>query len=62
MVRERPVVKTTPQVIQSIDNIRSVSPVEMAQRLFESRFHESMPAELTARLREAEEKVCQTDL
>ena len=55
MVRERSAVKIATSAPQSIERIRSIAPVEMARRLFENRYHESMPSELIERLQEAEE-------
>lgn len=54
MVRERPATTQNASAPQSIERIRSVGPVEMAQRLFENRYHEAMPTELVDRLRKAE--------
>lgn len=55
MVRERPSGHYKNGAPRSIACLQSASPIEMAQRIYENRYHEAMPEALLTRLKQAEE-------
>lgn len=60
MVRVVPAAEAAAEArLDSIETLRTLSPLEMAQRVFANRYHAPMPPELESRFRQAEEEATQ---
>lgn len=59
MVRETPPKAGNEEKIASLDSLRRLSPLEMARRVFENRFHAPMPKALESRFGQAAEAATQ---
>ena len=55
MVRELPP-SATPKAMPSMETLRTIQPIDMARRVFETRYHAEMPEALQARFNTAYEK------
>ena len=56
MVRELPPAASEPGKIGSVETLRSIQPIDMAKRVFESRYNTDMPEALQQRFNTAYEK------
>ena len=56
MVRELPPAASEPGKIGSVETLRSIQPIDMAKRVFESRYNTDMPEALQQRFNAAYEK------
>ena len=59
MVRETPPGPSRQEQIESFETLRRLSPLDMARRVYESRYHTPMPAPLEQRFTQAEEAATQ---